>query len=313
MRELVLFDCHCDTPYELWRRQEKLDCNSCHVDLSRTERFSGYAQFFAFCTYAGLRSDYSSSELLWKPYDYFMDMLRECSDRTVLCKNALDMERSFSDRKSAVFLSLEGAEGIGCDPGRLEQLRMAGFTMVNLTWNDNNLLAGASARNGRGLTKQGKEFIRRAQELNMIIDVSHISERAFWDIMDITTKPVVASHSNSRVLCNHHRNLTDDQYRAICDCGGCVGINLYAPFLTNADRADYDDIYATIDHFFSLNSGHVALGGDLDGCNTLPVGFRGIEDYEKLASYLEDKGYSQQTLQNIYCNTIKEVVKLCTM
>ena len=185
--------------------------------------------------------------------------------------------------------------------------------MVNLTWNADNALAGASRHDGPGLSAQGKEFVRRAQRLGIIIDVSHISDRAFWDIMDITEKPVVASHSNSRKLCGHSRNLTDDQFKAICDCGGYAGINLYTAFLSEDRTADFETVYTHMDHFLQLGGEHVALGGDLDGCESLPSGFTGIHDYEKLASFLECKGFSEETIQNIYCNTMKKVVTLCTM
>lgn len=313
MSRYALFDSHCDTPYELWRKKEMLTQNSCHIDLAEMNGFDGYAQFFAFCTYAGLKMGYTCEQLLWEPYHYFMNVLQTSSVGISLCTDTMGMEKAFQENKVAAFLSLEGAEGIGCDPGKLELLRASGFTMVNLTWNENNSLAGASAKSGYGLTKQGKEFVRRAQDLGLMIDVSHLSDRAFWDIMDLATKPVVASHSNSRALCDHHRNLTDDQYLAICESGGYVGLNLYVPFLSGANVAHMDDVYAHMDHFLALCDGHVVLGGDLDGCDQLPAGFSGGKSYEMLSSYLENKGYSSGTIQNIYCNTIKEVVNLCTM
>lgn len=313
MSTYTVFDSHCDTATELWRRKQSLSHTNCQVSLPGMEAFPAAAQYFAFCTLGGMETGWTCEQLLWEPYRYFMDQLNLHNDRVKLCTKGSDFDTAVKENKRAVFLSLEGAEGILCDPGRLAQLHASGISMINLTWNANNALAGASKHDGPGLSVQGKEFVRRAQKLGIIIDVSHISDRAFWDIMDITEKPIVASHSNSRKLCGHSRNLTDEQFRAICDCGGYAGINLYAAFLSENGKADFETVYSHMDHFLDIGGEHVALGGDLDGCNSLPTGFTGIQDYEKLASYLENKGWSNETIQNIYSNTMKKVVTLCTM
>lgn len=210
-------------------------------------------------------------------------------------------------------LSLEGAEGISCDPGRLDELAQMGISMVNLTWNADNALAGSAKHDGPGLSAQGREFVRRAQKLGIIIDVSHISDRAFWDIMDITERPVVASHSNSRAVCGHARNLSDEQFRAICDCGGYTGITCYGILLSENGICDFDTVYRHMDHFLEIGADHVAVGGDFDGCDVYPKGFETVGDYEKFASFLEIKGYSQDTIQKIYSNTMEKVVTLCIM
>ena len=313
MNKYVVFDSHCDTATELWRNCHTLERTDCHVSLPRMEQYPACGQFFALCTLGGINTGYTCEQLLWEPYRYFMKQLELFRDRIRLCAKGSDFDLAAAEGKRAAFLALEGAEGINCDPGRLEELRRAGFAMVNLTWNADNVLAGASKNDGPGLSAQGKEFVRRAQELGIIIDVSHISDRAFWDIMDITEKPVVASHSNSRRLCGHSRNLTDDQFRAICECGGYAGINLFTAFLSEDRYADLETVYTHMDHFLQLGGEHVALGGDLDGCDSLPAGFTGIHDYEKLASYLEEKCYFTETIQNIYSNIMKKVVTLCTM
>lgn len=308
-----LFDSHCDTATELWRRKETLYDNSCCVDLSQSRAFSNYAQFFAFCTYSGLDKAYSPSELLWRPYNYLMGLISK-TDFVQLCINGSELNGAWRRGQTAVFLSLEGAEGIDCDPGRLEDLRMKGFTMVNLTWNKNNCLAGCSAENGEGLTKMGRDFVQRAQKLGILIDASHISDKAFWDIMDLTEAPIVASHSNCRGLCHHNRNLTDEQIKAIAETGGFVGINLYSDFLSSETNVSFEHIYAHIDHVVSLcGDNHAALGGDLDGCDRLPAGLEGLKDYEKISDLLKTKGYSNDAIENIFSNTIKEVVTLCTM
>lgn len=313
MSRYVVFDSHCDTAYELWRKRQTLEKTDCMVSLPQMEQLKGYGQFFAFCTLAGLDTGYSCEALLSKPYAYFMEELRRHTDTMTLCRTGTDFTRALAEGKCGVFLSLEGAEGIACDPGRLDELFEMGIRMVNLTWNADNALAGCAKTDGPGLTRQGRDFVHRAQKLGIIIDVSHISDRAFWDVLETAERPVVASHSNSRSLCGHARNLTDAQFQALCQQGGYAGINLYSAFLEDSERADFESVYRHMDHFLQLGGGHVALGGDLDGCDRLPAGFQGVKDYNGLASFLEQKGFSEQTIQDIYSNTMKRTVTLCTM
>ena len=308
-----VFDSHCDTATELWFKNQTLDHTSCEVSLPQLEMFPGAGQYFSFCVMSGVDMGFSCEDLFWKPYHNFMALLDQVSSRVSLCRKGSEYDQAVNAGKTAVYLSLEGSEGISCDPGKLELLKEAGISMVNLTWNADNALAGCSKYDGPGLSAQGKEFVRKAQQLGIVIDVSHASERTFWDVMDITQKPIVASHSNSRALCNHHRNLTDEQFKVLCECGGYAGINMYSVFLSESAEATLETVYQHMDHFLQLYGEHVALGGDLDGCESLPIGFRGIKDYEKLSILLEEKGFSEETIQNIFSNTMKKVVTLCTM
>ena len=134
------------------------------------------------------------------------------------------------------------------------------------------------------------------------MDVSHISDEGFWDIMKITQAPVIASHSNSRALCNHSRNLTDDMFRAIRDSGGVAGINQFADFL--GQKPTLDTVCDHIFHFMEMDpeGKHIALGGDLDGCEALAEGFEGVQSYDALADRLIARGLDAATVQNIYWN-----------
>ena len=309
----MVFDSHCDTPFSLWRKSQRLEQTDCHISLQGMEQLSGYAQFFAFCSLAGWKGGYTPEELLKLPYAYFMQQLDQNQERVALCRSSEELDCLQRQGKAAAFLSMEGAECVQCDPGRLDDLAEMGLRMVSLTWNENNALAGCSHRDGPGLSAQGKEFVRRAQRLGMIVDLSHISDRAFYDVLDCAEKPVVASHSNSRTLCGHSRNLTDHQYRALCQHGGYTGINLFAAFLADDRKADFETVYRHVDHFFQLagDSLHVALGGDLDGCDVLPDGFSGVQNYNNLASCFEQKGFNTETIRDVYSNTMKRIVKQC--
>ena len=164
---------------------------------------------------------------------------------------------------------------------------------------------------GGGLTDLGREYVKEAQRLGMIEDVSHISDEAFWDIMDITQAPVVATHSNSRAVCGHSRNLTDEMFMEICKTGGVAGFNQYDAFV--GENADLNKACDHFLHFMELDpeGKHIALGGDLDGCESLPKGFSGLESYPDLADMLLVRGLSEDNLYDIYWNNALGVMKRC--
>ena len=201
----------------------------------------------------------------------------------------------------SAILTLEGTAGIGYDPELLSSLWLIGFRISSLGWNEKNPLTG-SHETGGGLTDQGRAYVREAQRLGMLIDVSHISDEGFWDIMDITQAPIVATHSNSRAVWNNSRNLTDDMFRAIVQTGGVAGYNVCAEF--TGEKPTLDTMCDHILHFMELDpSGkHIALGGDLDGITEMPAGFEGVQSWPALARRLLERGLGEETVGNIFWN-----------
>ncbi len=288
----------------LWTENQPLLQNTCHVDLVKARAFHAYAQVFAFCSYAGMpdRLPGTQEEYLTVPLRLLREEVEKNSECVAFAATAADITKENAQGKVAALLSIEGPEVIGCDPERLPQLRADGFCMSTLTWNSDNALAGCHSGN-RSLTDRGRAFVKAAQENNILIDVSHISESSFWDVVDVTRKPILASHSNCRALCNHTRNLTDDQLRAIADTGGTVGLNLYQPFL--GDNADFGTMRAHLERMMTLcGETHVALGGDMDGCDLLPQGFHDLSDYSKFYEYLQNCGYSETLLNCIFYDNL---------
>ena len=178
---------------------------------------------------------------------------------------------------------------------------MIGFRVVSLGWNEKNPLTGSNVTGG-GLTDQGRAFVKEAQRLGMLVDVSHISDEGFWDIMKITEAPIIATHSNSRALCGHSRNLTDDMFKAIAETGGVAGYNMCFDF-TGTD-ATIDTVCDHMLRFLELDptGRSVALGGDLDGVDVMPRGFEGVQDWPKLAERLLERGVDEMTVRNIFWN-----------
>ena len=144
----------------------------------------------------------------------------------------------------------------------------------------------------------------------MLVDVSHISDEGFWDIMKITEAPIIATHSNSRSVWGNSRNLTDDMFRAICETGGITGYNACDEF--TGKNPTVDTICDHIFHFLELDASgtHVALGGDLDGVSKMPEGFDGVQSWPILADRLLSRGLDEKTVMNIFWNNGLGVMEL---
>ena len=231
-----------------------------------------------------------------------------------LCATAGEAEAAFAAGKVAAFLSVEGAELLDCSLERLEEARELGVRSVNLTWNHANALSGTNAEEPeRGLSPQGRAFVRKLEALGMLADVSHLSDAGFWDVADTLSGPFWASHSNSRAVLSHPRNLTDEQFTAIIEHDGVAGLNLYADFLGGAP--DVDTVIAHLDHWLELGGArHIALGGDLDGCNRLPAGFTGVESWPLLYEALLRRNTPEDLVRDLFFNNLMRVVsEVCTM
>ena len=312
-----VFDLHCDTALALLGESlceaGSLRKNEYHIDLERAKSLPGYAQCFACFTtpLEKLPDGITVSELFEREMVTVLREVEKNRDLISLAYSASEIEENRKNGKMSAVLTIEGPAGFGFDPALLEDLYKIGFRITTLGWNEKNELCG-SHKTGGGLTALGKEYVFEAQRLGMLIDVSHISDDAFWDIMEITQGPVIATHSNSRAVHNVSRNLTDDMFKAICKTGGVAGLNMYARFL--GENATLDTVCDHVLHWLDLGGAkHIALGGDLDGCDALPVDFAGVQDYKKLAERLLDRGVSEQTVQDIFWNNAMGVIEKCCM
>ena len=308
-----VFDLHCDTALALLgenlKQTASLKQNNCHIDLDRASTLGGYAQCFAcFTTTAGKGP--KPVEVFEREIDTILREMERNSQQIALAYTPQEIAQNQEKGLMSGILTIEGPAGFGFDPELLEDLHRLGFRITTLGWNEKNPLTG-SHKTGGGLTDLGKTYVKESQRLGMIVDVSHISDEGFWDIMEITQAPVIASHSNSRSVCNVSRNLTDDMFLAICKTGGVAGINLCPDFL--GVNPNLDTVCDHIFHFLTLapTGKHSALGGDLDGIGSLPEGFTGVQDYEKLAERLLERGLSEQQVRDIFWNNAMGVMQRC--
>lgn len=309
-----LFDGHCDAVYLRWREGGSLRRNDRQLDLERLGAYRRGAQFFAlWCDTAELPGR-APEEILRAQYRLFRRELEENRDVVTLCRTGAEAGAAFAAGKIAAFLSVEGAELLGCGTEGLEEAYALGVRAVNLTWNHANALSGSHLEEPeRGLSARGRDFVRRMEALGMLADVSHLSDRGFWDVAELLDGPFFASHSNARSIFFHSRNLTDAQFTAIIDHGGVAGLNLYADFL--GERADLDTAIAHLEHWLALGGGaSIALGADFDGCGRLPAGIAGVQDMDRLWNRLLQRNYDEALLRALFFENLMRVVnRVCTM
>ena len=310
-----VFDLHCDTALALLgetvNEPGSLRKNELHIDLERAKQLPGYCQCFACFTTPFMEEWYKTTPTLVfeREIATIQRELDKNQDLMELAYSAAEVEELRAKGKMAAILTIEGPAGFGFDPELLENLYQIGFRISTLGWNECNPLTG-SHRTGGGLTDMGKAYVKEAQRVGMRIDVSHCSDEAFWDIMKITQAPIVATHSSSRAVFDSSRNLTDDMFKTILETGGVAGINLYEGFIGQEGKADIDSVCDHIFHFMELDptGKHIALGGDLDGCDPLVAGFDGILGYPKLAARLQERGLSEELIWNIFWNNAIGVI-----
>ena len=272
----TIFDAHCDTLYLLNDNNASIEKNSFNIDRERMRKYKAYTQIFA-C---------------------FIDpVYKNCA-----MERFIELSDTFYSQNINGILSIEGGEMI-TSLKALRTLKRLGVRIAALTWNYSNHIASGvlESDKNRGFTEFGKQVIDEMNRINMLIDVSHLNDKSFYDAAELSKMPIAATHSNSRTVCNHPRNLTDEQFKAIIKSGGCVGMNFYNLFLNDSPKASIDDIIKHIEHFMSLGGeDNIGMGSDFDGVgNNLPEGIKGCEDMYKIFDRLLALNYTDEQIEKI--------------
>ncbi|WP_276352423.1 dipeptidase [Cohnella caldifontis] len=202
-----------------------------------------------------------------------------------------DLDAARSSGRIGALLSLEGVDGLQGKLWALRLLHRMGLRLLGPTWNHANWACdGAMEPRGGGLTGAGRQLVRECESLGILIDVSHLSERGFWDLADLAARPFFASHSNARAVTSHPRNLTDDQIRALIAVDGLIGVTFVPWFLANREPASIADILRHVEHICSLGgAAHLAFGSDFDGIDRHPSGLAHPGQYPNLAEALSKR------------------------
>lgn len=302
---MFICDCHCDTLTELYNKNASLYENEQHFDIKRQIALGGGLQFCAiyvptevFRYQGGLRY----TLCLLDKYNQEIKKLHENGIDVLQVRTAEDAGNVLK-HKAATLLAIE--EG-GAIDGSLEALRCLyelGVRAMTLTWSNRNDIADGinEEATGSGLTLFGKQVVAEMNRLGMLVDVSHISTAGFWSVIETSTKPIIATHSNAKSLCSHPRNLNDEQIKALAQNGGLAGITFAGQFLEEDWRnACMESVYKHIDYMLNLigNDDHIGFGSDFDGISHPPYNIQGVQDYKPLIEYLS-KYYSDETINKI--------------
>lgn len=319
---MTCFDAHSDLLYDVTRRRlagEEHILETHHLDRLRSGGVEGLVLALWYGDSQGLtfwrdvpgadREDVRLAAML----DHARAELARCS-QIQLVRTVREAEAAREAGKLYAFLGIEGMAAFGTDAGALDRCYESGVRLGMLTWNEENALAtGVGGDPDRGLTAAGRAAVRKIQEKGMLLDVSHLNERSFWDAADAAVGPVIASHSNCRALCDVPRNLTDEQLRAVRDLGGVVGLNAFRLFVDpDPRRQDLVHLLRHAGHMIDvMGIDHVGCGFDFcefleaDTMASMTEGdavLRGLEDCARLPALLEglrDMGLTAEEAEKI--------------
>ncbi len=297
-QDATVVDLHNDVILEVQAHKRDIATRSPvgHSDLPRLREGGVDVQVFALFVHPkeAERGYARVTELL----DAFDRLAAAHSGMLGLATSVAEIARLEATGRLAVVLAVENASALDGNPDRVEILYRRGVRMMGLTWNNSNGLAdGTMEMHHGGLTALGRQVLARMQKLGMVVDVSHLSEQSFWNVLDATRGPIVATHSNAAGLTPHPRNLTDEQLRAVARRGGVVGVNFYPTFTGGASLA------RILDHLEYLmnvmGADHVALGSDFDGFTGRVNDLEDVSRLPSLTAGLLARGYDAQAVKKI--------------
>ena len=236
---MFLLDSHCDTPSHILRlRDLAVDDRHSHVDFPKLKRGGVDGAFFALYTPASLSSS-ESYIYACRLLDGVRDVLKTHPDKARLATSRDEAYANKADGLFSVFIGLENGQALGDSLDRVDEFYEAGVRYITLCHSKNNQICDSCAEGHgwNGLSDFGKDVVRRMNKLGMLVDVSHLSDSSFYDVLEVSDRPVVATHSCCRSLCNHPRNMTDDMIRALAQSGGVIQINFYPLFLDGSFKS----------------------------------------------------------------------------
>jgi len=307
-----LIDFHCDTIYSLLKdmNNHNLLKNNLSVDIEKMKKGNSLAQFFAL--YIDRTQTDNPLDTCLKMLDRFYLELSQNKDSITLATNYRDINKNKNKGKISAFLTIEGGEALNGNLYNLRNFYRLGVRLITLTWNFPNELGYPNCKPEfvyRGLSSFGQELVHEMNNLSMIIDVSHLSDKGFYDVSRLSKKPFVASHSNSRAVTNHPRNLTDQMIKILAEKGGVIGINFEKSFLGENIPAKVSDILLHIKHIKNVGGIDViGIGSDFDGID-LPSEIADTSEMDKLYYELNKNGFSDDDIEKIFYKNILRVIK----
>lgn len=286
---MLLFDTHADTLFRLCFPYGEGE----EMDVTKEKLLQGGVTVQTMAMFVG-RSDLKSIRMA------FDRMLQKKEELKAAGFRQVDDLREAKEGDTAFMLSVEGCDLLDGHGEMLYDWRKHGVRMAALTWNYENCVATPACKDASsGLKPFGREAVREMQRLKMAVDVSHLNEGGFYELLEMGVVPL-ASHSCCRKLCDHTRNLTDDQLRVLFSAGGYVGVNFYPAFLRRDEKADIRDVCDHVIHMLEMGGeGKIGFGSDFDGIEMKPAGLSGPQDFPALLNALRRRGLDEKTITGI--------------
>lgn len=309
-----LIDMHCDTIYELMKHSdENLKENSLCINIDRMKQAESTAQFFA--CFVNMKT-FEGRDSWTMAYNTALEMIARGKKEFAANANDISLALGFDDLcrneqegKISAFLTIEEGGILENDMSRLERLYQEGIRLITLTWNHENSIGYPNKMRG-GLKPFGIEAVRRMNDLGMLVDVSHLSDEGFWDVIAHSEKPIVASHSNARALCGHARNLTDEMIKALAENGGVAGINFYPYFLSESGKSTAENIAAHVVHMYRIGGEDVvAIGTDFDGFDDGESEISHLGQMDVVYDAIKKQGFTERQMEKIWNKNAVRVIK----
>ena len=312
---ILSLDSHCDTPMffdqqiDFATRDPKI-----LVDLHKmTEGHLDATIMVAYLQQLGLSDEdlLAATAKADRILDEIEAMVAKSASYVNIAYTPADLYRLKAEGKKAIMLGIENGYAIGKDLSNVEHFRRRGVVYMTLCHNGNNQLCGSARYNDEnlGVNAFGEQVIREMNRVGMMVDISHAGERTFYDALDISTQPIVASHSSSRALCNHPRNLTDTQLKALADKGGVAQVTLYNGFLKEEGTATIQDAIAHLNHMVDvMGIEHVGIGTDFDGDGGI-IGCASASELINFTRCLLKVRYSEEDIRRIWGGNFLRVME----
>lgn len=293
---MKLIDLHCDTLYKSVTENKYLDDEKMENSLSSNDNKVQCYAIWCPDELTGIQAE----NLFLSAYK---KLKSECNRLNLnYINNFKNIKNDFQSHKNNIIFTLENAIAFNKKLENVAKFAQLGLKMVTLTWNDSNFIGdGAMVETPKGLTELGKKFISELEKNQIIIDISHASDNLFYDVERFAKRPFIASHSNSRSVCNHKRNLTDEQFNIIKSHHGIIGLNFHKDFLSDTpNKASAFDILRHTEYFMSLGAEDtLSIGSDFDGC-TLPDNIKGSSSIDYLYELFLKHNYKENLVNKIF-------------
>ena len=314
-RHVLTLDTHCDTPMK-FDQQIRFDQRDPRILVDLHKMTEGYLDATIMVAYlrqqerdtASLKAAFAKAERL---LDEIEAMVAQSADSVAIARTPDDLYRLKREGKRALMLGIENGYALGLDPKRVEHFRQRGVVYMTLCHNGDNDLCDSARGNQEhgGLSELGRTVIREMNRVGMMVDLSHAAESSFYQAIEASHTPIVCSHSSARALCDHPRNLTDDQLRALAASGGVAQVCLYDGFLRKEGGATIDDAVRHIVHMVKVAGiDHVGIGTDFDGDGGI-IGCADASEVINLTRHLRAAGFTLQDIEKLWGGNFLRVMR----